>query len=253
MALKNEGALLNLDPAKYSWAAGPGSTVMGNDPRGTNTPSWFQPSDSWLKSSSYWRAALPWFVLFEGVGNEATNTRVQVRNFALWYRSKADGRWRMLGSDNDFGGFSCKQDSNYAGCGGAMPDKRSEADGGVSFRPVAGYNFHGWWTRGFATITPEDIAALHVTAQVRLVVDDPSRPDDRSRAKYLVHIGADYYPHATYSFGSNPVPGVGVSRAKYVTTSWRPVNFLTSRDLGSQSPGGGMSRAEVRAAPPPLQ
>jgi hypothetical protein len=252
MALKNEGALLNLDPAKFAWAGGPGIVMMGNDPRGTNTPSWFQPSDTSLKNSSYWNVLLPWFVLFEGVGNAASNTRVHIRNFKLYYKSRKDRQWRLLGADNDFGGFTCVQDSNYAGCSGALPNKRSEAEGGVSFRPVPFYNFHGWWTKGFVTIQPDDIAALFVTGQMRLVRDSTSVADDRGKAKYLIHVGADYYPTATYSFGSTANPGAGVSRSKYVTSNWRAISMLTYRDIGTQWPGGGISRDEGRAAPPPM-
>lgn len=253
MALRNEGALLNLDPAVYSWAGGPGLVSMGNNPRGTNTPSWFQPTDRTLLSADYWRAVIPWFVIFEGVGNQATNTRIQLRNFKLHYKSKRDGQWRMLGSDNQFWGMYCTQDSAFAGCGGATADQRMEPDGGVSFRPIRGWAYHGWWTRGHVSIQPEDIAALFVTGQVRLVRDNASAADDRAKAKYLMHVGADYYPYPDYNFGGQVNPGVGISRSKYATSEWRPISFMTFSDVGTQWPGGGITRAEFNATPPPLE
>jgi len=88
-------------------------------------------------------------------------------------------------------------------------------------------------------------------------VDDPNVPDDRAQAKYLVHVGADYYPDATTKLSAfAPVaylPGVGVSRAKLVTSEWRAFNFATL-DVGVEDPGGAsISEAELRAAPPPLE
>lgn len=251
MALLNEGALLKVDPNK-SYARG-SIVIMGNDPRGTNTPSYFQPTDKSLLSADYWRAIMPWFVIFEGVGNQAINSRIHLRNFKLYYKSKRDGQWRMLGSDNQFWGTYCGQDSNYAGCGGPAGDKRAEPDGGMSIRPVQGYNFHGWWTRGHVSIQPDDIAAIFVTGQMRLVRDNASTADDRAKAKYLLDTGADYYPYANYDWGSQANPGVGISRAKYVTSEWRPFNMMTFSDVGPQWPGGGITRAEFYASPPPLE
>ena len=48
--------------------------MMGNTPRGTNTPSWWHVNNSYYKSSAWWNAVLPWFVVFDGVGNNASNT-----------------------------------------------------------------------------------------------------------------------------------------------------------------------------------
>jgi hypothetical protein len=250
MRMLNEGALLGVNPS-FGFAKGPGYVVMGNTPRGTNTPGWFKRAEHSLRRPDYWNAILPWFVLFEGVGNEATNTRIQIRNLKAFYKSKADGQWKLWGVSNDYGGSNCPQGSNYAACTGPS-DKRAEPDGGVSFRPIPGMNFHGWWQLGRMPINPTDVAAVFVTAQTRLIQDTGSRPADRHKAKYLVHIGADYYPTPTYVFGSQAAPGVGLSRSKYITQDWRPVNFMTFSDVGIQEPGGGIALANVRAAPPPL-
>jgi hypothetical protein len=250
MKLLNDGPLKDINP-DYAWATGPGMNVMGNDPRGTNTPSWFKPTDTSLLSSTYWRAILPWFVMMEGTGNSATNTRIQIRNLTAMYKSRADGQWRTWGVANDFWGTACPQSGNYAGCNGSS-DKRFEPDGGVSFRPASGLNFHGWWTLGHAAIQPADIAAVHITAQVRLVPHNPALPLDGSGAKYLIAIGADYYPYANYDMGTQANPGVGKSRSKYITQNWRPVSMTTFSDVGLQFPGGGIREAEFRAAPPPV-
>ncbi len=43
----------------------------------------------------------------------------------------------------------------------------------------------------------DDSLAEMKKARHRLVVDNPARPDDRSRAKFLIHVGADYYPETS--------------------------------------------------------
>ena len=47
-------------------------------------------------------------------------------------------------------------------------------------------------------------------------------------------------------------PGIGVSRAKLVSNDWQAFNFATI-DAGVQDPGGGLTEAELRSNPPPLQ
>jgi hypothetical protein len=253
MAMLNEGPLLGVNQS-YGFAKGPGFVMMGNDPRLTNTPAWFDRSIPGIGLTTYWGAIIPWFVMFEGVGNTATNSRIHIRNLKMYWKSKSDGAWRVWGSMTDAGGSYCAQGGNYAGCTGGDIIKRREADGGYSVRMVPGMNFHGWWNDGLVSINGPDIAAVFVTMQHRLVVDDAARGDDRAAAKYLVHVGADYYPSATSgSFGLAANPGVGVSRSKYATSNWRAVSMLTFSDVGSQEPGGGITRAQFLASPPPLE
>jgi hypothetical protein len=242
-------------PTNYGWARGPGHVVMGNDPRGTNTPSWWNVSNLSYKSGNYWNAVLPWFVVFDGVGNGASNTRVQLRNLKLYIKSKSTGRWNLITGSTGVGGELYPK--SLQGSNTSTPNVRTESDGSTSILPPSGnLVFHGWGG-GITQITGSDVGALFITVQARLVKDRDSGPDDRSSAKYLVHVGGDYYPDKSTRTGDlGPayyLPGIGVSRAKLVTTDWQAFNF-SSIDVGVEDPGGGvMTEAQLRAAPPPLE
>ena len=87
MRLMNDVGLKNVNPV-YGWAHGPGYVLMGNDPRGINTPSWWQSANPGLVNGNYLTHLLPWAVMFEGVGNSASNSRVQIRNLRAFVLSK---------------------------------------------------------------------------------------------------------------------------------------------------------------------
>ncbi|HYF57538.1 MAG TPA: hypothetical protein VEA81_01125, partial [Burkholderiaceae bacterium] len=129
-------------PSRYGWAKGPGHVVMGNDARGSSTPDWWTPADRRFKSGAHWNAIIPWFVVFDGVGNEAVNTRVQVRNLRLFVKSRASGQWRQVVSSAGADGHHYPKSLQGADVGRA--DVRREAEGGTSVRPPGGDAvFHG--------------------------------------------------------------------------------------------------------------
>lgn len=249
MALLNDLKLIGVNP-NYGFSKGPGFNVMGNNPSGANLPSWYLSSYPEMAQTGYWKSIIPWFVLFEGEGNSATNTRIQLRNMKLYILSRSTNQWSEIVSEQDMGGEFCPHGSNYLHCTGG-DNKRSESDGGgVSIKPMAGHDYHGWYG-GRTAITGADIKAVFVTLQGRLLVDSPTNADDRDNARYLFDVGADYYPE----MGPSQIylPGVGVSRAKLITNDWRSFNFMTLSDVGNQEPGGGISQAEMRSNPPPLE
>jgi hypothetical protein len=248
MALLNDLTLVGVNPA-YGFSRGPGYNTMGNNPSGANLPSWYLSSYPEMAQTGYWKSIIPWFVLFEGEGNSATNTRIQMRNMKLFILSRSTNQWTELVSEQDMGGEFCPHGSNYLHCTGG-DNKRSESDGGgISIKPMAGNDYHGWYG-GRTAINGADIKAVFVTLQSRLLVDSAANGDDRDNARYLFDVGADYYPE----MGPSQIylPGVGVSRAKLITNNWRSFSFTTFSDVGNQDPGGGISEAEFRSNPPPL-
>lgn len=252
MKLMNDTELVGV-PSNYGWAKGPGYVMMGNIPRGTNTPSWWQVNNSYYKSGAWWNAILPWFVIFDGAGNAARNTRVQVRDMKLYMKSKSTGTWNLLSHSVGVGGEYFPK--TLQGSNVSTPDTRTESDGSTSILPPLGnLVFHGWGN-GFSEIDGSDVAAVFMTLQARLVVDDANGSDDRGAARYLVHVGGDYYPDTSTRVSDLApayyFPGIGVSRAKLVSNDWQAFNFSTI-DAGVQDPGGGLSEAELRANPPPL-
>lgn len=253
MKLMNDLQLAGI-PSNYGWSRGPGYVMMGNTPRGTNTPSWWSVDNQRYKSSEWWNAVLPWFVVFDGVGNQARNTRVQVRDMKIYMKSKRSGSWTLLNHSPGVGGENYPK--SLQGDNVSTPDTRTESDGSTSILPPGGsLVFHGWGG-GFSDIDGSDVAAMFMTLQARLVKDNAGGSDDRASAKYLIHVGGDYYPdRSTRVSDLAPAyyfPGIGVSRAKLVSNDWQAFNFATI-DAGIQDPGGGLSEAELRANPPPLQ
>jgi len=252
MKLNNDLVLAGVPPER-GYAAGPGFVVMGNDPRGSRTPSWWNPANSYYKSGAYWNQIVPWMVIFDGVGNAATNTRVEMRNMKAYYKSRSSGQWILL-FQGTIDGENYPKGLNTVHVG--RPDIVSVGSGGVSVRPPStDLHFHGWCCAGTLP-APADIAAIHITLQARLTVHDANRPDDRSAARYLIQVGGDYYPDASTknsAFGPDFWnPGIGLSRSKLVGNTWQSYSFTTI-NVGVQDPGGAaISEAELRRAPPPL-
>lgn len=252
MKLNNDLVLAGI-PSNRGYAAGPGFVVMGNDPRGTRTPTWWNPANTYFKSAAWWTHVAPWMVIFDGVGNAASNTRVELRGMTIYYKSRSTSQWILL-SQGTVEGWNYPK--SLMGANVTPPDIVSAGNGVVSVRPPNGDQvFHGWCCAR-AMPSPSDIEAIHITLQARLAVHDPNRPDDRAAARYLVQVGGDYYPDASLSINAfapdNWNPGIGLSRSKLVGNAWQSYSF-TTLDVAIQDPGGAaISEAVLRSAPPPL-
>ncbi|MGE0799931.1 MAG: hypothetical protein AB7G13_23200 [Lautropia sp.] len=246
MSRMNDMTLKGVNPS-YGFAKGPGFVIMGNDPRGTNTPDWYKAQYPWMVNGNYWNFLLPWFVIFEGQENAAYNTRIHLRNLKAYTKSRATGAWTQVTSTQSADGILCPQGSNYFHCQ-TSATITSEPSGGVSSLPQVGFNLHGWYG-GFKEINGPDIAAVITTMQARLITNGAN--DDRAQARYMAQVGADYYPAARSA--DTVLPAVGMSRAKMLTSEWQSITMTTLSDVGSQEPGGGITTAELRANPPPLE
>ena len=252
MKLRNDLVLRGYESKTAGWYVGPGYVQMGNQARTSNMPQWFKNAYPHLINDNPLRAFLPWIVLFDGVGHAATNTRVHFRNVKAFYKSKRTGQWVSWGSSPGVSGYATPKIGLFGGT--VREDKRVNSDGSVEVKPPTDPNlaWHGWWSRGRVPIDAADIDAVFVTVQARLVVDNPSLPDDRDAARLLFHVGADYYIDTNTNW-TVPQPGVGVSRAKRVTNEWQAFSLATFSNVGIQEPGGGITEATFRAAPPPLE
>lgn len=253
MRLRNDGPIAGV-PQTPGWSSGPGQVVMGADPRGSATPWWWTPYDRSLKSANWWRAFVPWMVVFDGVDNRASNTRVEMRALRAYVRSRATGRWTSVVEGSVEGSVYPR---DLRGVSDRTAAIASMSDGVRSLKPPRDGFFHGWTCCGKIEFDPTDVAAVHVTMEARLAVDDAARGDDRDAAFYMIHVGADYYPTATTPIsafaptGYNP--GVGMSRAKRIRNDWQPISFTTVNVGETQANGSAMSEQELRAAPPPMR
>ncbi|MBF2067567.1 MAG: hypothetical protein IGS39_24585 [Calothrix sp. C42_A2020_038] len=207
-------------PKHYSWVKGP-ELGMGNDPKN-------------------FRAMIAWGQLYEAEqGNPASNTRVQIRNIRTYILSKRTRRWRLLKSSVGVDGAAYRED--FAGDANKPPDIRQERDGSVSVKAGGGYNYHFWTKNGRSLINPNDIGGIFTTCQARLVVDNPRKPDDRAKAKYILNMGGDYWLDLAAPwdhFKTNG--GIGMGRFKYVRNRWQAFNMTT------------LPEAQIRRNPPPI-
>jgi hypothetical protein len=181
-----------------------------------------------------------WGGLYVGPnGNPATNTLVNIQDFAVYVLSKSTGKWTtydLSASDNIDGGFYSETFSvDY---GSSVPF-RHESDGSLSFNTESGKvaHFYGPWPR-IAT-SSSDFGGLVVTLNARLVLNNASGADDRSIASYVLDVGADPYPSTTGP-GIENNPGIGMGKFKFVETGWRSFSMST------------LSEAELAANPPPV-
>jgi hypothetical protein len=207
-------------PSSYQWSQGP-TITMGNNPKG-------------------WQAITAWGVVTVPVaGNPATNTRVNIRDVQLFFLSKSSDKWLTLQNASQPNGADYVDD--FSGNTSQPADIRTESDGTISVTAGGGWCFHFYPTdRG--PINPNDIGGIVAIFQARLIVDDPSLPDDRSIAQYIASAGADYYPALTGGWPGNQSynPGVGTGKFKFVRNDWR-FYAMTS-----------MTAAQLSANPPPV-
>jgi hypothetical protein len=207
--------------------------------------SWMsQATLDWLKSFG-WTGIMQWGQVYQsahGHGpNYKGNTRVQLRNLRL-YQKRKNGQWFLVRHASKPGGAFYT--SNFADPRDFRERIRTEASGGLSFTlPVSeARTYHFWWGDMIASegaFDPSDIAAIFSTAEARVVLDDSNGPNDLDESRFVLAMGADYYPDR--SMGANPVyPGVGTGRHKLITKEWQAFNMHT------------ISEEELRANPPPI-
>ena len=208
-------------PSSYDWVRGP-VVVMGNRANG-------------------WKAITAWGAVHEdSEGNTASNTRVNIRNVQSLVLPKSCGKWIVLQHTDNPNGAAYLED--YSGNVNHPADLRHEPDGTISVTAGGGYNFH-FYPSSRARINPDDIAGLVTFFEARLIIGDPNRPDDRSRARYLASSGADYYPDVTGGWPGDLSynPGIAGGKLKYVQSNWRSFAMTT------------LSEDELAHNPPPIQ
>ncbi len=222
MALPHEGYPHGVPPS-YDWAKGAVSASQGIPQR--------------------FHAMVAWGQLYEDIcGNPADNTRVQVRDIRAYVLSKKDNEWHLLQSSWRVVGAAYKE--SFVPPINRPGDMRKEPDGSISVKAGGGFNFH-FYAPSRAIIDPGDVAAIFTSVQARLVVDDPSLPDDRERARYLLNVGADLWRNETVEYDKEEnSPAVGMGRFRYVTTGWQSFNMLYME--------GGINTSVLRRYPPPV-
>ena len=188
--------------------------------------------------------------------NKATNTRVELGAYRGWWLDK-NNVWHDMGSrygihgtivprsTSVYGGIrSCEQDYfkqiRAAHMSEMTPPSsliRDEAGGFTSAKPNWYFRWHGFGVTTQPT-TSTSVKAVFVQVYARLIVDDPSKPDDRHLARYLLHVASD---HKTIDGLTTLTGDLGISRYKRVTNDWQPYNMMTY-----------ITREELDKNPPPF-
>jgi hypothetical protein len=247
----NDFRLKGYEAFTSGWYTGPGQNMMGTDTNmETNQATW----SIYYKNPAYvgvvTKAMLPWVVVFDGTGNGAVNTAVEMRNFRAYIKNKA-GVWRSMGGPVGVSG------DYYPKAGVAFPSQSGVVLSStptstiVKIHDNSNLFWHGWWTAGRVAIDPYDIAAIFVTVQARLVPEGSN--DDRANAQLGLQIGADFYVTTDSVWKESYAPGIGIARTKRLTNEWQAFSYVTLTDVGEQQPGSGITEAQFRAAPPPLE
>ena len=187
------------------------------------------------------RAMTAWGQVYTAAaGSPAVNTRVQIRSIEAYYLSKSDAQWHKWQDSLLVEGAFYRED--FAEDLNIPADLRVEADGGISVKLTAGYNYHFWPDTGRVQIDPSDIDGVFTSVQARLVMDDPDKPDDRKQANLLLSMGGDYWLSLNAVWDYWTTNGdIAIGRFKTITPAWQAFNMST------------LSEATLRKNPPPFR
>ena len=218
---------------QFEWAFRPKVTMRS--PRGDAIPDW------WEGDRPLWtNAVLSWFTVLEAQGNAAENSSVQIGSLRLFIYSKRGQRW--IGIDQAHKPEVGLWEYPFR----HVPSKGPELDPATltkrRFKPAYPRFYHGWGNA--KEIDAADIGAVFAAMEFRLALIDAYKPDDRSRARFVVGVGADYYPDMTLRWSLGFAPGVGNGRLLLAKNSWRTATFLVT-DLADQA----LEQKVVRALP----
>ncbi len=170
-----------------------------------------------------WEAIIAWGQLFvdetqDNSEDPAPNTRVALKDLRILLLDKS-GHWSELGNFPIVGGL---YEEDFSLNINKDADIRQESDGSISTKAGQGYNFHFYWDRRIA-IDGDNIMGLIAVVSGKLILDDPSKPDDRANSKYILGSGADYWRDFTSVWapeeGNNAAVALG--RLKRVGNEWR--------------------------------
>ena len=255
----NDAPLLGVRPHRWAVDPVPAQIAMGTDTRGCKAPAWWLQSgaNQAYKDCEPWTAFVQWFVVFEGEGNSADNVRVQVRQPRAWYLHKTDEQWKPLSTTDTTSWFLATKD-DITWVDQPMDIQRSgRQDLAFLVERQAAFSYHGLAGSGPVDISQAvpHIKAIFTTVQARLVVDDPSRPDDIEQAVWLLQSGADYYPDTAAHAAQVLPPGVGLSRSKRLTRQWQSFSFATLANARQDytGPARALSPEAFSANPPPFE
>lgn len=219
---------------------------------GRNYPETYSKPDGWTIAGPWGVIAADYPVTFSApwrdsgpyTGNQAPNTRVQVRDIQLWWL-KPDGQW-VLGSHDP----TPSGEAFHAGFTSNLnipADVRDEASngGGVSVRYInygSKYGEYVYHFYGSGAQVPSNYVGFATVYFARKILHDPKGPDDRASARLLADAAGDWWtgPGAQWDNFKTNAP-MGYNRFKYLSNEWQLISFHS------------LTEAQLRANPPPIK
>ncbi|SMO85946.1 hypothetical protein SAMN06265379_11079 [Saccharicrinis carchari] len=217
MKLPHEG-LPHGVPEHFDWQAKPRVGYGNNLPKG-------------------WSAIIPWGQVYFDIDQiMVKNTAVYLRHLQVWYLSKSTQKWIQVQLSSNINGAYYVED--FQG-DVSQPADIFKENTGVSVQLIKDHNFHFWPEEGRCEIQADDIDGVWVSMQGRLKQVDDKKVDDRSKARLLLSVGADYWLSKNATWDQWKTNGdVGIGRFKYLNAQWQWFNMhtLTDRQLDENPP-----------------
>ena len=191
----------------------------------------------WFEAMTNWGQ-----VYIPRAGSPATNTRCQIRNLTSKLLRK-NGTWETVQSGGPQGAAFREDFKNNEAIN---PDVRDEsANGGglsmiVGVGQWAGFNYHFWNTGSRAVVDVNNTVAVYTACEARLIISNPSLPDDRATCKNILQMGADWWLNQSGGWLPDWSANGGIcgGRAKWVTSEWQTFTMCT------------LTPTQIRANPP---
>jgi hypothetical protein len=188
-------------------------------------------------------AMIPWGVVYRDLtDSKDSNTRVELSNIKAYILSKSAGKWTLIKNDQVKGALYPEKIDEETTNPPISPNIRIEPSANPSCKIVHGRTWHHF-PSSRVSIDSADFGGLYVIYSARLIIDNPTLPDDRAIAKYLMQAGGDWWRDLTapfrfengHYFNNN---GIAVSRFKYITNQWSAIHMTTlnSDQLKSNPP-----------------
>ncbi len=220
--------------------------VLQGIPRGDAAPLWWSNDvgDKSIIDGDPWNGVTPWFVVYEGESNQASNVRVAIHEVELWVLDSKDGSrnaatavWEKVAAvptptwtgDYDLAIAVINRNTPY----------RDSSEGIKEFEFTPGYCLHGG--THIHRYAGDNVIASLTRVRANLVVDNPDLPSDIDRASLLMQVGGDYYPDPDKDVASgafapiNYLPGIGGSGFRKLTANPTWHTFVSVGENGGEN------------------
>ena len=128
-------------------------------------------------------------------GSSATSTRCQLRNIVTKLL-KTDGKWYTVQGGTPGGATFVENFANNSSMDAGARDESNNEEGVsviVVVGPWAGHNYHFWSSGYRAYVDVNTVVGVYTSVEMRLIKNNPNRPDDRAQCKNIGMMGGDWW------------------------------------------------------------